>query len=130
MSGAGFNDDDLTLSVVLLTKPGQKITKSALQQFRTNTLENDDIFQSDFCANVVFYGSEKQRLQIDADALDELEAWNSKTSTFLAGDSGVKAAPGPYVFTQAKTWQPWRVYYDFNCTLMTAFKPHPDANGR
>ncbi|KAL8691404.1 MAG: hypothetical protein Q9224_004184 [Gallowayella concinna] len=104
-----FKGDDPTLLLVYLTAPGEIISKSALCKFRAE-LNQDDIFQPSFCCNIVYYGSEKDDLQIEPDALEELAAWQTKTETFVTANSAVKVAPGPYVFAKEKTWQPWRIY--------------------
>jgi hypothetical protein len=117
------------LVLAYLTKPGQSISKSALRDFRANTLDQDDVFHPKFYCNVVFYGSKEDDLQIEPGALEELAAWNTKTSTFVAGNPAAKVAPGPYVSARGRTWQPWRVYRDFNSTFMRTFKPSPDSFG-
>lgn len=113
-----------------LTKPGQNISKSALREFRANILDQDDVFQPEFYCNLVFYGSMKDELQIEPDALEELAAWNTKTWTYVTGNPAAKVAPGPYVSARGKTWQPWRIYRDFNATFMCTFKPSLDNSGR
>jgi len=102
---------------VYQTTPGQSISKSALREFRTNILNRDDVFQPKFCQNVVFYGANKTDIQIEPDAVDELAIWNTKKHIFIAGNPAVKVAPGPYVFFKKRTWQPWRIYYDFKRML-------------
>ncbi|KAI4255771.1 MAG: hypothetical protein L6R42_006574 [Xanthoria sp. 1 TBL-2021] len=124
-----FKGDDPTPLLVYLTAPGETISKSALCKFRAD-LDRDDVFQPSFCCNIVFYGSEKDDLQMEPDALEELAAWQTKTQTFVTGNSAVKVAPGPYIFTKEKTWQPWRIYHDFNAIVMTSLKPSPDGSGR
>lgn len=96
-----------------------------LREFCTSVLAKDDVFQPEFLRNIVFYGSKKEDLIIEFDAFEELTAWNSETRTFLAGSPNAKVASGPYVFTRERTWQPWRVYHDFNGTFMRTFKPSP-----
>lgn len=113
-----------------LTTPGDIISKSALLDFRSNVLDRDDVFQPEFCSNMVYYGSEKDDLEVKPDALEQLAAWHTKTQTFVTASPGVNVAPGPYVITRGRTWQPWRIYYDINATVMTAFKPAPDGSGR
>lgn len=108
---------------------GRSIDKLTLREFRTKTLDRDDVFQPAFYRNLVFYGSNKADVLIEADALDELAAWNVKTKTFVAGNAA-QVTTGPYVFHGGKTWQPWRVYYDINACFMTSFKPSPDGLGR
>jgi len=115
---------------VYTTTAGQHITKSALCEFRASTLDQDDVFQAVFYKNAVFYGGKKADLRIEPDVFDELASWNVKTKTFVEGNSAAKVAPGPYVFMEGKTWQPWRIYCDFNACFMTSFKPSPDAPGR
>lgn len=113
-----------------LTTPGQCISRSALREFRATILDRDDVFQPEFCCNIIYYGSKKDSLYLEPDALEELAAWHTKTQTFVEGIPAAKVAPGPYVFARGKTWQPWRIYYDFNATVMTALKPSPDGSGR
>jgi hypothetical protein len=82
------------LVLVYLTVPGQNISKSALCEFRANNLDRDDVFQPEFYGNIVFYGSKKDDIQIEPDVLEELAAWNTKTQSFVTGDSASKVAPG------------------------------------
>lgn len=91
-------------------------------------LDADDVFQPAFSHNLVFSGGSKDDLE--SDVVDVLNEWNVETQTFIDSDSdgdssGPKVAPGPYVFLDGKTWQPWRVYYDFNGCFMTTLKPGP-----
>ena len=118
------------LVVVYLTTPGQKISKSTLLEFRVKLLDQDDAFQPQFCSNIIFYGSAKGSLQINPDTLEQLAAWHTETQTFVEGDPAANVAPGPYVVVKGKIWQSWRIYYDFNATVITAFKPSPDGSGR
>jgi hypothetical protein len=124
-----FDDNGTTLVLVYLTKPGQSISRLALREFRTNSLEKDDIFRPEFYCNIVFYGSKKEDLHIEPGALEELAAWKN-TSTFFTGDPTANIAPGPYVFSKGRTWQPWRIYRDFNGTFMCTFKPSPKGTGK
>ncbi|KAI1411459.1 amidase [Hypoxylon sp. FL1857] len=129
LQDAGFNGDDIAPVLVYPTTPGETISRSALQDFRTNVLDRDDVFQPVFFSNVVFYGSERGDVTLEPDALEELNAWNTKTQTFVSGKRNVAVAPGPYVLSKGKTWQPWRVYYDSSSIFMTTVKPSPDATG-
>ena len=125
-----FHFPPYNLGLTFATAACQKITKSALREFRTSTLQHDDVFKAEFYQNAVFYGSKKEDLRIEPDALDELALWNVKTQTFIEGNRAAIFPSGPYVCLQGKTWQPWRVYYDFNDCFMASFKPSLDANGR
>ncbi|PSN64376.1 hypothetical protein BS50DRAFT_636567 [Corynespora cassiicola Philippines] len=124
-----------TLSLILVypVTPGLRISTSALRDFRTNTLQRDDVFQPDFCHNVVFYGSKEDGVEVEPGALEELQAWDVKTRTFLAGDPSngpaANVTPGPYVSFRGKTWQPWRIYNDLNACFMTALNPSPNTFG-
>ncbi|KAL8657487.1 MAG: hypothetical protein Q9226_001863 [Calogaya cf. arnoldii] len=84
-----FKGDDPTPLLVYLTAPGDTISKPALCKFRAD-LDRDDVFQPSFCCNIVYYGSEEDDLQIEPDALEELAAWQTKTQTFVTGNSAVK----------------------------------------
>jgi hypothetical protein len=114
------------LALVYLAKPGRIISRSALREFRATKLEKDDVFRSAFYSNIVFYGSK----QIEPDAIEELAAWGTKTRTFVEAIPPSTVAAGPYVFARGQTWQPWRIYYDFNATFMCTFKPSSDRPGR
>ena len=119
-----------TLVLIYKTTVSQNITRSALCEFRASALDRDEVFQSEFFQNVVFYGSKKADPRIEPGALDELASWDVKTQTFIEGNPAAKVAPGPYVFVEGRTWQPWRVYHDFNGCFMTSFKPSQDARAR
>ncbi|WEW58185.1 amidase [Emydomyces testavorans] len=119
--------DDPTLTLVYTAKPGEKISSSVLRDFRINLLDRDDVFQAPFYSNVVFYGTNEDEL--DPSAYKELAAWNTKTIAFMEASSEI--APGPYVVTKEWTWQPWRVYRDFNATFMFALDaPQAGTAGR
>ena len=113
-----------------LTTPDDIISKSALLEFRTHVLDRDDVFQREFCSNIVFYGSKEGDLELKSDVLEQLGAWYTKTQTFVMARPGVNVAPGPYVLARGRSWQLWRIYYDDNATVMTAFKPASDGSGR
>ncbi|TAQ88994.1 hypothetical protein B7494_g2658 [Chlorociboria aeruginascens] len=117
------------LVLVSLTQPGQSISRTALRDFRATSLEQDDVFHPEFYSNIVFYGSKEDSLQIEPDAIEELEAWNTKTRTFVEGSPSFAVAAGPYVFAKNQTWQPWKIYYDFNATFMIVVKDNMDIAG-
>lgn len=109
--------------MVFTVDPGQKVTSAVVSDFRTNVLEQDDVFQPAFYTNIVFYGAEKSDDPLTSDAHDELAKWKTQHVHFLRGDADVAVPPGPYVFARGKTWQPWRTYYDTHACFMTSFKP-------
>lgn len=111
------------MALVYIINPGETITQKALSEFRSGQLERDDVFQSDFYKNLVFFGARKEDGRLDEAANDMLQSWGVKTQTFIPSSSTVKVPSGPYVFTGQMTWQPWRIYYDFNACFMVAFKP-------
>ncbi|KAK2591957.1 hypothetical protein QQS21_010363, partial [Conoideocrella luteorostrata] len=86
-----FQDDAFALVLVYTTAPDEKVTRLGLSEFRANTLDHDDVFQTDFCRNMVLYGCEKD--DIDPDALDELSEWNVETRIFMGHSSAVKVPP-------------------------------------
>jgi hypothetical protein len=75
-------------------------------------------------------GAQEADAHISPGVLDELASWQVKSRHFVAGTPATTVAPGPYVLLRGKTWQPWRVYYDFNACFMTSFMPSPDSQGR
>ena len=62
-----------------LTEPDMSVSTSALYGFRANILNQDDVFQPDFYCNVVFYGNQKDNVQIEPGIPEELAAWNTQT---------------------------------------------------
>ncbi len=112
--------------LVYATKPGEPISTSTLREFRANTLSRDDVFQADFAANIVFYGSDETSLTFEPGVFEELTTWGVKEHLVLASASqatSTAVTPGPYVFSRGRTWQPWRVYHDFNACFMVSLKP-------
>jgi hypothetical protein len=71
----------------------------------------------------------KDHLVIGAGVTEGLYNWGTGTSRCQKFPD-LKIAPGLYVFANGKTWQPWRVYNDFNVTSMRTFKPSPGLLGR
>ncbi len=116
--------EDPALIVSYTTGPGNVITKSDLLEFR-DILDQDDVFQPEFCSNIVFYGPDEVDFTVFADASELVSEWKTETRTFVTAKEGSSfiPAPGPYVVTDGRTWQPWRIYHDSNATIMTAFKP-------
>jgi hypothetical protein len=125
-----FHGNTPLLALVYLTKPGQVISRSSLREFRTTKLEQDDVFHSAFYSHFVFYGSKQEDLQVEPDVIEELVEWDTKTWTFVEGNPSSTVAAGPYVFAKGQTYQPWRIYNDFNATSMCTFRPSPDHSGR
>ncbi|KAF2753095.1 amidase [Pseudovirgaria hyperparasitica] len=121
-----FLADGPSLAVVYLVTSGQKVSRKNLRDFRENVLDKDDIFQPEFCRNVVFYGGDESELDVTDDAIEELDAWKTKTWTCVRGNATSRVACGPYVFAHKQTYAPWRIYRDFNATFMTTFKPSKD----
>ncbi len=119
--------------LVYTTDADEIISKSALSEFQVSRLSQDDVFQPDFASNMVFFGHSEEKVTIDPDALAEPRAWNVKKHLILPGKQGLapnSVVPGPYVFSRGKTWQPWRVYHDFNDCFMVGLKPSPLHDGR
>ncbi|KAL2070236.1 hypothetical protein VTL71DRAFT_13262 [Oculimacula yallundae] len=94
------------LVLVYVTTPKHAVSRATLRDFRSNTLDYDDVFQPAFCHTVVFYGSKKEDTIIEPDALDELEAWKAKDQVFIAGNTA-SVAPGP----DGRIIVPSRCYY-------------------
>ncbi|KAK7702102.1 hypothetical protein SLS64_009963 [Diaporthe eres] len=124
--GAASDSESVVLVLVYPTVPGQAITRSDLRNFQINVLDRDDVFQPEFASNLVFVGAREGELRIEPGALDELANGQVKSQTYVDAGPSLHVAPGPYVFTRGKTWQPWRIYYDFNACFMTSLKPSPD----
>jgi hypothetical protein len=77
-------------------------------------------------SSIVFYGSKKEDVVLDLDVEELLQAW--KVRHWIFADKASLAtliSSGPYVVGRGFIWQPWRIYQDFNSTLMLSFKPSP-----
>ncbi|KAK1961465.1 amidase [Colletotrichum sublineola] len=122
-----IENDFLALVLVYTTSPGQVITKSALHRFRSEVLDQDDVFRAEFFSNIVFFGAKEKDLRVERGALNEFDDDHVKSQTFVAGDAFSDIAPGPYVFTRGRTWQPWRIYFDTNVPVD---KPLAGIDGR
>ncbi|KAM7205138.1 amidase [Naviculisporaceae sp. PSN 640] len=125
LQDAGYDSEAVTLVLVYTVSAEQDVKRQDLVDFRVNVLENDDVFQPPFYTNVVFYGAQKLEESLAACAHKESATWNATKTVFLKGDPAVTVPPGPYVFMNGKTWQPWRTYYDTHACFMTSFKPSP-----
>lgn len=122
------DDGGSVLILLYRTLPGQTISKSALQEFQSNVLAADDVFQPGFYRNMVFYGSKKEDLNIEPDVYDYLSDCKTENTYFVVSEADTP--PGPYVIRSGQCWQPWRIYHDFNSIFMTTFKPAGDRSGR
>jgi hypothetical protein len=109
--------------LVYVIEPGQSISKSTLESLQKQKLDKDDVLQRPFYKNVIFYGADEHDVDIEPDALRTLADWNTKFWTFIKGSPEDNARTGPYVYARGRTWQPWRVYRDFNGIFMSTFKP-------
>ncbi|KAJ5093003.1 amidase [Penicillium angulare] len=96
--------------IVYPTQPGESISRTTLQQFRSSILDQDNVFQPQFLQNVLFHGSKEDDLTIKADAYEELDAWNTKTFKFAGKSPAYKA--------------------DNGFTLLSLDKPEAGTNGR
>ncbi|OCK76177.1 amidase [Lepidopterella palustris CBS 459.81] len=118
------NEYSLSPLVVYSVSRGDRITKTCLENFRSNELKKDDIFQPQFLERIVFYGCQKDEVDIDEDAAEVLAKSWATTWTFMAVlESEERIPSGPYVYGRDMTWQPWRIYEDVNNTMMITFKP-------
>lgn len=125
------DDSGVAPALVYVTNPGQKISSSILEEFKETVLDKDDVFQPQFFCNVLFYGHPKADLQVDPDIEIQLKLrWGTIWHDFVVGDIDADVRPGPYIFTQGTTWQPWRIYRDTHGAFMSTFKPAPDNTGR
>jgi hypothetical protein len=126
-SFVSFNSEQApcTLFVAYPTQPGDTISQETLSAFRSEVLDRDDVFQSDFARTIVFHGSSESEMKLDSNATEELARWGVTNRVFVEGNGRDAIAPGPYVYTKGRVWQPWRVYRDFNATFMCTFKPNP-----
>ncbi|OQD66177.1 hypothetical protein PENPOL_c005G02364 [Penicillium polonicum] len=104
LSDISFDGELPALVLVYTTVAGQSITKTALRQFRANILDKDDVFRSEFYANLIFYGGKKHEIEIEPEALSELAAWNVKTQSFVASP--------PAAGTSGRVIVPSRCYYN------------------
>ncbi|KAI0166570.1 amidase [Xylariaceae sp. FL1272] len=117
------------LSFVYPIESRQVITASALQEFRKQVLECDDVFHPRFYTTVVFYGSKKEDVNLEPEAQDVLRSWSTVFWVFIEAGTDPKPPPGPYVSYRGQTWQPWKVYRDFNGAFMCTFKPGLPSTG-
>ncbi|KAJ6178047.1 amidase [Penicillium mononematosum] len=81
------NTDDTALALVYRSTPGQVISQSSLRNFRTTILDQDDVFQSEFLTNVIFYGSKREDLHIDPSTFQELLDWETEKHIFIENAS-------------------------------------------
>ena len=81
------------------------------------------MFRPEFLRTVVFYGCTSKDLDLDDDVLEELAAWKTEHWTCVESNTKATVISGPYVAAKGRTWQPWKVYNDYNATFMCTFKP-------
>ncbi|KAF2818883.1 amidase signature enzyme [Ophiobolus disseminans] len=82
-----------------------------------------------FYENIVFHGAAEDSICIEPEAAEELLSWGVTTQTFVPGNPAIIVPSGPYIVMDGKTWQPWRMSYDFNACFMRAFRPAQKAGG-
>ncbi|KAK4449841.1 amidase [Podospora aff. communis PSN243] len=73
----------VVLALVYSVQPGNKVSQADLRNFRTNVLDKDDVFQPEFCRNIVFYGASPDEFELERGAKEEIEAWNTKSYTLV-----------------------------------------------
>jgi hypothetical protein len=106
------------------TGNGDKITKSLLEDFREDCLENDDIFQPAFLEHFVFYGADKSSVELQPSVINLLASWNTQGWTFAKEKvEKPRLDSGPYVGYRGNIWEPWRIYTDDYLTMTQTFKP-------
>lgn len=109
---------------VYTVAPGDRITKASLQKRIDACSAIDDVFNLSFLEHIVFFGSSKDKVSLDKDAIEFLNSEKFGAWTFIQDDGSASAlAAGPYVVGRNMTWQPWRIYTDTYDTLMTSFRP-------
>lgn len=69
---------------------------------------------------------------MDDNAAALLNSWASKWSVVAAESNkqeDLAIAPGPYVVRFGMLWEPWRVYEDFNGTMVISLAPGTENDG-
>ncbi|CAG9945990.1 unnamed protein product [Clonostachys rosea f. rosea IK726] len=96
-SFVSFNSEQApcTLFVAYPTQPGETISQETLSAFRSEVLDRDDVFQSDFARTIVFHGSSESEMKLDSNATEELARWGVTNRVFVEGNGRDAIAPGP-----------------------------------
>ncbi len=127
-----MNPYEFTLVTVIRVYPGQLLDKSTIQDYISESLRRDDVFQSSFLDNILFYGSTKEELTIGDGVDDLLRQWKTKTIDFVhdLDPSEKPLSPGPYVTLVNSLWQPWRLHNDRQNAFMSSFEPTAIVGGK
>ncbi|KAK5995289.1 Scytalone dehydratase-like Arp1-like protein [Cladobotryum mycophilum] len=113
----------LGLATVFSIPPGsQRITTEWVEEC-LDIYNDDDVFNQEFLANVVFHGSGERRIEITNEALEFLERRGMKTYT-INWTPG--CLPGPHVVVDRELREVWRLVDDSNGTCLVTLKPQQD----
>ncbi len=119
------------LSIVLISKASSSFHKWLTQDSSSQVddyNQNDDVFRTEFLANVIFIGLCPSAVILEDEARGLLKGWESSfTIASLDQFSSPPPPPGPYVRRGNLLWQVRRLYDDANQTFLTACQPAHDG---
>ncbi|CAH0021638.1 unnamed protein product, partial [Clonostachys rhizophaga] len=96
-SFVSFNSEQAPciLFVAYPTQPGDTISQETLSAFRSEVLDLDDVFQSEFARTIVFHGSSESEVKLDSNATEGLARWGATSRVFEEGNGRDSTPPGP-----------------------------------
>ncbi len=119
------------LSIVLVSKASSSFHKWLTQASSSQVddyNQNDDVFRTEFLANVTFIGLCPSAVVLEDEARSLLKGWKSSfTIASLDQFSSPPPPPGPYLARGHFLWQVRRLFDDVNQTFLTACQPAQDG---
>ncbi|KAJ6186412.1 hypothetical protein N7519_007713 [Penicillium mononematosum] len=102
------------------------IDAGALQKWRAEYLDQDDVFQPKFLQGIIFGGVESNEVQLTRDAETLLEVWKTVSVVY---EPHLELKDGPYYITGGTFHSTWQIYEDRQLAFLQETWPTDDGNG-
>lgn len=103
------------------------VTKSWIQQRIEQYQNTDDVFQIAFIRGVIFYGGQRNALELTAGAKSLLHEMGMQCYDHIPVTAQVTLLPGPYVLLDGYLRDVWRLYSDTNGAFISTVKPYKNG---
>ena len=104
----------------------QPIDANTLLAWRTDHLDEDDVFAPEFLEEIIFCGFHSRNLHLESDVKYVFRDWHTsrvRNVPYLCVDTG------PYYISNSVLHSVWRVYEDRQLAFVQAIWPSTDNDG-
>lgn len=115
-----------SLVTCLRLQKDQTIDASTLLTWRTNQLDDDDVFAPEFLRQIIFCGVQSETVHLESDTEEVFEDWKTLDYRYVRY---LDVDNGPYYIHRGDLHSIWRLYEDRQLAFVQAIWPSTDYDG-